>query len=186
MMPTMHFELHPGDVVLTAGSSVLARLIRWSEVHKANPQARVNHAALCVGTPDLIVEAATVARKTSLWRFHADDGILIYRSLDLTADQKQVLVTVAETWIGRPYPVGHLLAYLIDNKVFGGRTVARWLLTLKPNGVCSRLVASAFAALGLDFGVPEPDPDDMDDFCRTHPDKYQLVYSQRIPEVAGG
>ena len=172
--------LCPGDVVLTAGNTILGKFIRWGECVQGEKPSRVNHAAMVVESPDIIVEAAAIVRRVSLLQYHANDGILVYRPLNLTQEQRHVLINVIESKVGQTYPVKQLFAYLIDNKIFRGRTVVRWLLALKPEGVCSRIVRLAFAAIGLDFGVPEPDPDDMDDFCRSNPDKYELVYGQNI------
>jgi len=172
-------QLLPGDVVLTSGGSLLGRAIRWAERVRGEAPARVNHAAVVVRPPDVIIEAAAEVREVSLWTQHTGDGILVYRNDALTPDQVAIIQRVSASWIGRTYPVKQLFAYLIDNKVFGGRMVTRWLLTPQASGVCSRLVSVAFASVGLDFGVSEPDPDDIDDYCWAHTSSagtWRLIY----------
>jgi len=172
--------LLPGDIALTFSTSKLGRFIRWGERSRGEPASRVNHAALGVESPETIVEAAGKARRCSIWDYHLYDGIIVYRPLDLTAGQIAVIVAEAEKWPGRIYPVHQLIPFMLDNKIFGGRHVFRRAMKFDPLAVCSRLVAIAYGKVGLTFGRVEPDPDDMDDYCRSHPKKYALVYEQPI------
>jgi hypothetical protein len=172
------FPLEPGDVVLTSGNTLLGRLIRWGERKKGEPVTRVNHALLCTEGPDTIVEADKVVRKCSIWDYHHDDGIIVWRPRNLTDLDKVVIKATAEFQVGQKYPIRQLFAYLIDNKILGGRNVFRRLISNEAAGVCSRLVARVFKAIGRDFGVPEyaASPDEIDDFCTANPDKYVLAW----------
>ena len=172
--------LLPGDIVLTFSTTKLGRFIRWGERSRGEAPSRVNHGALAVKSPETIVEADVKARRCSIWDHHLTDGIIVYRPLDLTAEQIAVIVAEAEQWPGRIYPVQQLFPFLLDNKLFGGRHVFRRLMKFDPLAVCSRIVAIAYGKVGLTFGRVEPDPDDIDDYCSTHPAKYAIIYEQPI------
>ena len=176
----IHPVLLPGDLVLTRSSSVLGRFIRWGERSRNEPPSRFNHGLVAVASPSTIVEADLKVRRCSLWDYHETDGVVIYRPLGLTAEQIAAIVAEAERWVGKPYPALELFPYLLDNKLFGGRHVFRRILKPSPLGVCSRMARIAFGKAGLTFGKPEPDPDDMDDFCQAHREKYICVFEQGV------
>lgn len=168
------YPLEVGDVVLTAGNSLLGRGIRWAERTKGEAPTRINHAAICVKAPDVIVEADKVVRMGSIWDYHYEDDVVVWRPTNLNDGEKTILAAVAISRIGEKYPMRQLFAYLIDNKILGGKNVVRRMIGNEAGGVCSRLVARCFQQIHRDFGVPEyaASPDAMDDFCLANPDKY--------------
>lgn len=170
-------RLLPGDIVLTRSSSLMGRLIRWGERSPHEPRSVYNHAALVVDPPAMIVESAFRVRRCSLWDYHLDDGIVAYRPPYTSEEDKRYVIAYALRWVGAFYPTDHLFFYLIDNKIFRGRTVARRLLP-HDKGVCSSLVAFAFRELRMSFGVDEPDPDDIHDYCEAHPESFPRVFYQ--------
>jgi hypothetical protein len=174
------YPLEVGDVVLTAGNSWLGRAIRWAERTRGEAPTRINHAAICVAAPDVIVEADKVVRRGSVWDYHYEDDVVVWRPTNLTDVERLTLAAVAVSRIGEKYPARQLLAYLVDNKVLNGRNVVRRWIGNEAGGVCSRLVARCFKQIRRDFGVPEyaASPDAMDDFALANPDKYTCPWTR--------
>lgn len=175
------YPLQVGDVVLTAGNSWLGRGIRWAERTRGEAPTRINHAAICVAAPDVIVEADKVVRQGSVWDYHYEDDVIVWRPLNLTDVEKLTIAAVAISRLGEKYPTRQLFAYLIDNKILNGMNFARRLIGNEAGGVCSRLVARCFKQIGRDFGVPEyaASPDAMDDFAVANPDKYTCLWIRK-------
>lgn len=170
-------RLMPGDIVLTGSSSIMGRLIRWGETSPRETKSYFNHASLLVAAPAIIVESAWHVRRCSLWDYHSDDRIVAYRPPYANAEERLYVIAYAGSWVGKKYPVGHLFSYLIDNKIFRGRTVTRRLLP-GDKGVCSSLVTYALREVGMYLGKDEPDPDDIHDYCRTHSNLFPVVFYQ--------
>ena len=185
--------LQAGDVVLTRGNSALARAIRWGQTSRGEEPTLVNHALLVHtgGEPRYarIVESDVRVRYGMLGEFHAADYCYVFRPLNISPTQLSSIVNQAFIRIGEEYGYSQLLTQLVDNKLFGGRVLARRLFEKADRAVCSRLVAEAFAHHRYDFGVPSfaADPDQIFDFCTDNVEKYALVWQGlpgRINEAA--
>jgi hypothetical protein len=175
------YPLEVGDVVLTAGNSWLGRAIRWAERSRGEAATRINHAAICVAAPDVIVEADKVVRMGSVWDYHYEDDVVVWRPTNLTPAERLTLSAVAISRVGEKYPARQLFAHLFDNKILNGSNFARRWIGNEAGRVCSGLVARAFKQINRDFGVAEyaASPDAMDDFAVANPDKYTCVWIRK-------
>lgn len=180
-------HLWPGDIVLTTGDAFLSRAIRWATRRPGNP-SEVNHAALVVGSGEdgraSIVEAlATVQRHTINSRYHGTGTrIQVWRPLNLSDAQLLAIADYAESQVGQRYDYLKIGLQLVDGLL--GKVARREVCFARRLGfddrgpICSWLVAQAYwRGAGLDFGLPAraPDPDDLLDYCREHPEHYYLV-----------
>jgi hypothetical protein len=195
--------LHAGDIFLTRGTGLLARLIRWFQRDKGEPKSAVNHVGLIISSAPLdravSIEALSRVR---LGRFHAfyhgdRSEVAVYRCRRLTAEHRLFLAEEALKYRGRLYGFlklpAHALGWLL------GRRVTKKLLFLDAWPICSWLpeklwlrlrkyfpigpdiVGEAFyGAHGeLCFGKPTDtvQPDDIWDWCVGHPEQWECIVS---------
>ena len=134
--------LHPGDIILVTQSSAISASIRvmtWSDI---------SHAMVYVEDRSVIdatfagVQASNTQR---LW-FDADRPVYVLRlQTPPTAERLQAIILDLRAKIGTRYSVPQVLATLVPAKISAGR-----------RQFCSRLVAQAFAAGGIEL-VAKPD-----------------------------
>ncbi len=134
--------LRPGDIILVTQSSTISasiRLMTWSDI---------SHAMVYVEDRSVIdatfagVQASNTQR---LW-FEADRPVHVLRlKTSPTPDQLQTIILDLRTKIGTRYSVPQVLATLVPAKISAGR-----------RQFCSRLVAQAFAAAGIEL-VAKPE-----------------------------
>ena len=176
--------LEPGDIILTQGNSWLSRMIRRFERAPGEGPALVNHAGICVCSPDIIVEALEHVERHSYITKYVGSGhkMMVFRPRDLNPVDQRILIHAAEHYIGDSYGwwklLGHLGDAWLSSKVGREIYLLRRLFFLDRYPICSYLVAQAESRIGRDFGVPanEADPDDIYDYCVGHPEKYELVF----------
>lgn len=201
----------PGDIIVTAGKGKLARTIRWGQRSLRfkssfpfigrEPPSIVNHMLGTVFSgwvyPNttasdqslaFIIESDLKVRGGSLWKFHSEDDVWVFRPLNVPEPELASICRRVMRKLGRPYSFLQLPAQLIDHKLFGGRTVVRWLFRFSPLDVCSRLWVEEFGKFGYHFGVPDfsATPDDVWDFATAHRDKYGLVYGTPPEDIIQG
>lgn len=142
-------RLQPGDIVLTATPGKIGKLVR-----KAT-KGEVSHAMICVQHGSTIestddgVQASNIQREL----YGAEDTVIVLR-LREPPDQLafQTIVESARAEIGTRY-----------SKMEAARTVTGGPKPRSKQMFCSRLVARAYAAAGIQL-VPDPDycsPDDL-------------------------
>jgi len=176
--------LIPGDILFTASTALLGRLIRWGERSPGETAPSVNHAAIVVAcAPPLgdaywdatIVEAMRHVQRVPLRSSHSKDSVFAFRPVNVPLEALDAIVATAEKRVGEAYSYVAIAEQLVDSKLFGGKVVARALGAGDKVPICSRLVAQAYGAQGYDFGLPgyAADPDTMLRFCLTHPKIYQ-------------
>ena len=175
--------LEPGDVFATRGRSVVSRLIRFFTRSFGEKRTRVNHVGLVVVGGLLqdvvVVEALSRVRRHKLLSRYGKGGtseVAVFRPLNLDEDQKRMLVAKAESYVGRKYGWGKVVAHFADWLLLGAYVFRRFTQG-DEYPICSWLVAHAFKAVGKHFGKPAgaASPDDIWDFMTTHPDKYREV-----------
>lgn len=163
--------LAPGDVVLTRGMSVPAKLIRVGTKEPAERQkSRVNHAGIivCGGGVNKarIVESldsGTVERPLSAYRTVEADSATVYRLQPITDDQRAAVAHIARSYVGRDYGWAMVAAHAAD-WLIGSRWFFRGMIPASANPVCSGVVAIAYAAIGYRFRAIPPhtvQPDDI-------------------------
>ena len=173
--------LQPGDIVFTRGTGILSRLIRFFSTTGGESRTMVNHVAVVThgGTAGgaLIVEALTTVQYNRLWRYATPKNeIAIFRARNLSIQEANLVARTAMTYVGRTYGYLKIVTHFLDY-FLGGRYVFRHLTVSDRYPICSWVVAHAYDAVGKRFGVSDnaASPDDMWDYCVTHPDKYTCV-----------
>ncbi len=186
-MPT-YPPLQACDILGTANPDLTGRLIRFFERAPQQPKPQVSHVGLIAASMPLIfapvIEALATVRNRVMWDAYVKSKtpVRIWRPKTLTEGQKTRILAKANSYVGRKYgwikigahAVDWLLSKLFSRDVYAARRVAG----LDRYPICSWVVAQAYAAAGLYFGV-EPgaaQPDDIDAYCASHPDKYELVW----------
>lgn len=178
-------------LILSRGNSTLGKLIRWGQRTWGEAPSRVNHSILCTGDgwwpaqyslrEPQIVESDKVVRTGPLSKYHAGDALVIY-DIEMTEEERALVVADALRHQGRPYAVLQLVGQLVDNKLFFGRNVLRRLFRHDPLDICSRLTGDALARVGVKLGVPgyAQSPDDQDDALRAALEGTGLVCGRRV------
>ena len=170
-----------GDIVGTRGDGFLAKAILWATRTSNESPSLIQHVELIVN--DAPLSAARIVGALHKVRYsrlddaygHKNTQIGIWRATNLTEPQKNAIVDEALKRVGNRYPYWRLIFQLIDHRIFGGAMVFRKMGMLKRWNLCSGLVSECYAAVGLNFGVEKPSPDDIQDFIDAHPEIYQCV-----------
>lgn len=142
-------RLEPGDIVLTATPGKVGKVVRWATT------GEVSHAMICVQHGSTIdstdggVQASNIQREL----YGVDDMVIVLR-LRQPPDQLSLhaMIEFARSEIGTRY-----------SKIEAARTVTGGPKARSRQMFCSRLVARAYAAAGIQL-VPDPDycsPDDL-------------------------
>jgi len=171
-----------GDIVLTRGSGFVSRAIRFFTRHIGESRTKVSHVGLVVQGGMLqkavVVEALrTVERHRLIDEYGGQrDEVAIYRPTRLTRAELQRIVTTANDYVGKSYGYGKIALHALD-WVLQGAYVFRRLGRMDEYPICSWLVAHAYAAAGVHFGVDAgaASPDDIWDYVTTHPGEFECV-----------
>jgi hypothetical protein len=175
--------LQPGDVFLTRGRGLLSRLIRLFTRSIGESRTQINHVGLIVAPGSAAtavgVEALSkVVRHPLGSRYGPRSGqeVAVYRPINLRPDEIAVVVSAAESYVGRKYGYVKIVAHLLD-WLFLGIYLFRRLARMDNYPICSWLVAHAFSKVEKTFGVPPgaASPDDIWDFVSSEPEKYRCV-----------
>lgn len=173
----------PGDIFMTRGESFISKCIRFFTRSFGEKRSKVNHVGIVVQEgvirQCIIIEARSRTRKIKLISAYGPpnrDKVAIYRPLNLSPDQLNIIVAEAEEQVGKVYGFLKIATHLLD-WCLQGAYVFRRLTNSGNYPICSWLVAHAFAKAGKNFGVAPgaANPDDIWDFVVENPDKYQCV-----------
>jgi len=182
--------LEPLDIFLTRGAGRLSRMIRKMTRSKGEAPTVVNHVGIIMH-PGIGLHAWGIEALLSGVKFHqltgyetSQDTVYVYRPKGLTEGQKTRIFQRAIEFANMPYGYGKLLLQAAD-WLIGNRYFFRRIGRLDHWPICSYVVASAFEAAGLDFGVARfaASPDDLWDFIQAHPDKYELVWEKKPSDL---
>ncbi|MBN2424521.1 MAG: hypothetical protein JXB44_05820 [Calditrichaceae bacterium] len=177
-------ELEPTDIYLSKGSSFIAKAIRFFSTTIGESCTQVNHVGVIVTKGDLqtcvVVEALHKVTRHTLWSEYGPDHndlVAIYRPLNLTDEEEEIIVNEANEQVGKKYGYLKIVTHLLDWFLLGAYVFRR----LTQDGrypICSWLVAHAFSKAGKHFGVDpgSAQPDDIWDFVNGNPDKYEQIY----------
>lgn len=143
----------------------------------------INHVGVVVGPGNEmnapIVEASTTVKHHSIRRYYEDANthVAIFRPKNVGIGDRLLIADKALQYVGRKYGYFKIVAHFLDF-LLGGRYFFRRITRMEKYPICSWVVADAYAAVGLDFGVPVgmAQPDDIWDFCVTNPDKYETIH----------
>lgn len=176
--------LRPGDLFLTRGKSLVSRAIRFFTRTMGERRTLVNHVGIVVEGGSLrdavVVEALTTVKRHRLWDRYGppgEDSVAVYRATNLTPEEIDVIVSEANSQVGKRYGYFKILAHLADWLLLGAY-VFRRIARSENYPICSWLVAHAFSRAGKHFGVQPraANPDDIWDFVLSHPRIYELIH----------
>ena len=179
----MSVKVKAGDLGGYRAGDAVGAAIRFIErdLLRREGRSRVNHYWVCVRggyligqTPKAqIVEAllfdGVVKHRWCDGYSKADlDRTVIQRPKNLGPTQIARIVARANSYKGMKYGVGKIFLHLLH--------LQRWARK-DHMPICTWVAAMAYQAAGLDFGKPAQyiGPDDIDDFARNNPDKYEIV-----------
>ncbi len=160
--------LLPGDIVLVASDGLVGYFIRRQERRSGEGRTYVNHAAMLVSTTGDLVDAQPPRVTLEPLSRYKGELVAIYRCRSLTLEGRDRLAEMARAYVGRLYGFGKILLHKLGLRRWA--RVDRW-------PICSWTVAQPYATLEFDFGVEAraADPDDIFDFCESHPELYECV-----------
>lgn len=178
-------RLFVGDLVFTDSGGLLGSLIGWGTRGRGEEPTKAKHVAIVDDylrpmAEAVIIEAVAgwgVRRGPMDQWYDFTDQVCVWRPKNLPAFEREAIATHARGRVGQWYPWSKLLLHLVDEKLFKGRNVTRKLQVFDPL-VCSGVAGEAYGSRGWTFGGRDPralTPDDMEDFCRTEPDKFELI-----------
>lgn len=178
----MELLLEPGDIVLTRGPGLLGRAIRFFTRRVGEGRTRVNHVGIVVtrGALDeaLMVEALTTVKRHRLIDEYGGkrEQVAIFRPLRLAPEELRRVVTAANGYVGRTYGYLKIVLHALDG-LLQGAYVFRRLGRMDRYPICSWLVAHAYGAVGVHFGVAPgaATPDDIWDHVTSRRDEFALV-----------
>ena len=180
---TTKYAALPCDIVMTAGSGFLSRAIRVFTRQIGESPTKVNHVGIVVTKSRhlgdaVIVEALWKVRRHPLeMRYGSGESdVAIYRPLNLTDQEKDIIVAAASSYEGRSYGILKIFLHLLDSLLLGIYLFRR-LGCMDDYPICSWLVAYSFAKAEKDFGVDPgaATPDDIWDFVNRRDGKYSCV-----------
>lgn len=176
-------QLREGDILCTHGTSFISRAIRWFSRTGGESRTMCNHVAIVVndGTEQdaMIVEALSKVKYHSVKRYTDDQKtfVAVYRPTNVSEEDLFTIANKAYSYVGASYGYIKIVAHFLD-WCLGGRYFFRRFARMEKYPICSWVVADAYAAVGLDFGVPvgQAQPDDIWDYCVTHPERYEVIH----------
>jgi len=179
-------EVQRGDIFLTQGNSIKARIIRWFQRSKGEEPTLFNHAGLFLNNTTLFraisMEALWRVRTGRFWRFYHGDTsrVAIYRRRRLMSEQRLVVVDKALDFYGNQYGVLKILAHALDRMLFDTYLFRR-LAKLDRYPICSYLVARCFDEVDIWIGASpsRAQPDDIGDYIIEHPDLFETIMPLR-------
>jgi len=165
-------RLQPGDIVFTAGDSLLSRLIRWGSRRLGESKTQVNHVGIITGYGSLLTAQVTEALwhvvTRRLWDGYGNKRtrVAIARPTNIELSTRVSIAREALRYTDRHYGWWKLMLHFGD-KLLGGVYFFRRLAQIKKYPICSFLVAECYGDYGYDFGVEvgEAQPDDIWDYC---------------------
>ena len=182
-------RLMAGDIPGFSDSSLVSGGIGWFTRGCGEGPTKWTHVGQMVDGGNIGEELATV--KIHPVEPRLEQGFReIYRPLGLS-DQHRA--EIAAAWLsiqGRWYGWWANITHAGDGllaKIFGGSPVVfRWLSGGGKRTNCSGRVDRIMSAVvgPRPFGMPvgTPSPDDIHDYCRNHPDEYELIWSSEWPQ----
>ncbi|MEJ2628627.1 MAG: YiiX/YebB-like N1pC/P60 family cysteine hydrolase [bacterium] len=180
-------DIQRADIFLTKGSGFISKAIRFFSRHIGESRTRVNHVGVVIVDGNIehceVVEALSKVKHHTLWARYGPkkkDLVGIYRPLNLTEEEKQIIVDEALEQVDKKYGYLKIVTHMLD-WILQGAYVFRRLTQDDRYPICSWLVAHAFSKANKHFGV-EPgaaQPDDIWDFVvnEKNRDKYECIHA---------
>lgn len=180
-------EVWPGDVVLTRGKSLIAKLVTWGETswseRKRKELSWASHGGMFVEKAPFKLAKATEALWTveshPWYEDHIGDVVTVYRRLGVTDSQREEAAKEINRYIGRKYGWWKLIPQLIDNRILNGRYATRRLYWNSNRPYCTYILGDALTRAGLlpsEYHGKAFSPDDFDDLLGKSTDWVRIVY----------
>ena len=174
-------SLFAADIVLTRGTGIISRLIRWFSRHWGESKTMVNHVGVITSSGNFrsayIGEARWRFLHHNFFRAYHGTGqqVAIYRPKNLGFSLRAEIADRAASFKHRRYGWLKIALHAAD-KLLNGAYFFRRLAFLPNRPICSYAVARAYADYGLNFGVSpyEAQPDDIWDFV-INSDEYECI-----------
>lgn len=167
-------KLQPADIVLVHGTGWLSSAIRKLTRSRGERPTWVSHVAIAVSSTHVVeaLSRGVVCRPLA----YPASRIRVYTPKNVSERARIRIAKRATAFVGQPYGWGKLVLHGLDG-LLGGARVFRRLGFIEGMPICSYVVAAAYEAEGLTFGLDTryATPDDIHDFVSTRHDKYQRV-----------
>lgn len=178
----------PCDILLTRSKSKLGSMIRFfTRRWPFESKTVASHCGIFTVEGDLktatLVEAQSHCNRHSFSEAYGSDtttDLCIFRPLNLTDEEKALIVAKAESYVGKDYGYFKLLLHLGD-WLLGGVYLFRRLGRMDRYPICSYVVSHAYGAAKKTFGVANDaaSPDDIWDFIlKNIGEKYEFVWQR--------
>lgn len=168
-------EFLPGDLVLTASTGWVGRIIRWGTQEHGEPRTLFNHVGMVVDHQGTIVEALTTVEMHNIAEHYGGRGdrVAIFRPVNISYPTREQMATQIVDAVGQRYGYGKIALHVFDG------ILGKLPINLPPiftrfafvdsYPICSYLVARIYADYGLHFGINArfASPDDIGDFVTT-------------------
>ncbi len=186
-------DFRPGDIFVS--HSQTTRVGRWirAVLGMNGDPAWANHTGgIVVGgwaqAAEIVEATWPRTRRIRFWLVYGPDAgetrpeVIVYRPRNVPPATLRLIVLKLQSYVGRRYGLQGLFLHAADaliSRVRARDTYVFRRIRLSDEVECSEAIGRSFAAYGYLFEKPKGirlSPDDIDDFCRANPDKYELVY----------
>jgi hypothetical protein len=167
------------DIILTSSPGILGSLIKYFQKENNESPSKVSHCGIMVDDTNIVEALAHVMKRSVKGGYgsKSSSSLSVFRPLNLSENEKQVILTKAASYVGRTYGYFKIAMHSLDWAT-GGHYLFRRIAGMDKYPICSWVVAHAYGAAGKDFGVAAgaAQPDDIWDFVTTNLDKYECVF----------
>ena len=167
-------NMREGDIIAMRSDTWLSRQIRKVESRADGGElALVSHVGLFI-THDVVIEARARVVCTTFPDGFIGNEYIVLSPTNVTAVQRVAIAKASLLFSARGYGYLKILGQALD-VLSGSRWFTSNIFTIDKFPICSYVVAEAYAAAGLDFGVPTKSttPDDILDYAMRNPAKYE-------------
>jgi len=177
-----------GDIYLVDSDHLGAKFVKflmiaptlWQYLWRCLPWFKQNkviyyHAGICIGDNKVIEQQGKCEYEDVYDAITKKKAYIVFRKKDLTKEQKELLVTRAKSRLGETYDI-----LLILGKTLTWLTGIKWFarhIQSKNKEFCVTLVSWIYLPIET-FGKAthhEVTTDNIEDFCREHPDKWEII-----------
>ena len=183
----------PGDIFFCRGTNRLARLIRWAERSVGEKESWANHVGGVVSPGYLIPPTKRITALASVsealwhtehhvwWEAHQNEqgyAIAVFRPRQFSGNEG--VNRVVQNWLsrtGNSYGWWRLLTFL-GEKLTAGKIPFTKLHFQDSYVVCSNHIAEGLEKDFIRFNGQNPhqmDPDEMYDYCISHPEEFKFI-----------
>ena len=179
--------LWPADVVGVQSRHWIGRLILHMQAIKTGAAALTHLAG--VDRDPWLIESVGHVRRVNVLGVYGDAPIMVWRQRHWSLAQRQAIAARWRSVVNQPYGYLRLILAGIDSLIPGQRYPLTGLAGLDHFKVCSSLIAwGTDKETGTNnFGLPwrAVTPDSAHDWCRAHPEDWELAYTSLATRAGG-